>query len=72
MFETLKNAIDVAETVNRLFKYEKDSIVTALDDYNGRTDLEKWEARGKEEYTLELELLNEVEKLIQKWVKNQM
>lgn len=72
MFETLKNAIDVAETVNRLFKYEKDSIVTALDDYNGRTDLEQWEERSKEQNALELELLNEVEKLIQKWVKNQM
>ena len=72
MFETLKNAIDVAETVNRLFKYEKDTVITSLDDYNNRNDLETWEARSKEQYALELELLNEIEKLIQKWVKNQM
>ncbi len=72
MFETLRNAIDVAETVNNLFKYEKEIVITRIDDYNGRTDLNMWEAQSKEQHSLELELLNEIEKLIQKWVKNQM
>lgn len=72
MFETLRNALEVAETVERCFKYEKDSCIASLDDLNQRTELDTWEQKSKEQYAAEIDLINDIEKLIKKWVRDQM
>ena len=72
MFENLRNALEIAETVERCFKYEKDCCITSLEDLNQRSELDAWEQRGKEQYTAEIDLINDIEKLIKKWVRDQM
>lgn len=72
MFETLRNALEVAEVVENCFKYEKDSCIVSLDDLNQRTELDAWEQKSKERYASEIDLINDIEKLIKKWVRDQM
>ena len=72
MFENLRNALEIAETVERCFKYEKDSCITALDDLNQREELDSWEVKSKEQYAAEIDLFNDIEKLIKKWLRDQM
>lgn len=73
MFDEMRNAINAAENVVSRFKWRKDSLISQLDEYNSREDeLNDWEDSEKKQIAIELDLINEVEKYITKWVKSQI
>lgn len=73
MFEEMRNAINAAENVLSQLQWRKTSIVNSLDEYNNREDeLTDWELSEKKQYATELELIYDIEKHVQKWVKSQI
>lgn len=69
----MRNAINAAENVISNLKWRKDSLIEQLDAYNNREDeLNDWEVSEKKQLATELDLMNEVEKYIMKWVKTQI
>ena len=73
MFDEMRNAINAAENVLSHLQWRKSSIVSSLDVYNNREDeLTDWELSEKKQYVTELDLIIDIEKHIQKWVKSQI
>lgn len=73
MFDEMRNAINAAENVISQLQWRKSSIVSSLDEYNNREDeLTDWELSEKKQYATELDLIIEIEKHVQKWVKSQI
>ncbi len=76
MFDEMRNAINAAETVINQMKYRKDSLTDTLSNYNDRIlagdGLTDWEESERKECATELDLINDVEKFIMKWVKSQI
>lgn len=73
MFEEMRNAINAAENVLSQLKWRKTSITNSLDEYNNREDeLTDWELSEKKQYATELDLIYDIEKHVQKWVKSQI
>lgn len=73
MFEEMRNAINAAENVLSQLQWRKSSIISSLDEYNNRTDeLTDWELSEKKQYATELDLIYDIEKHVQKWVKSQI
>lgn len=76
MFDEMRNAINAAEDVINQLKWKKESLVSSLDMYNNRVqngdELTEWEVSDKKQYAIELDLIDEVEKHVMKWVKSQM
>ena len=76
MFDEMRNAINAAEDVINQLKWKKDSLASSLDMYNMRVqngdELTDWELSDKKQYAIELDLIDEVEKHVMKWVKSQM
>ena len=73
MFDEMRNAINAAENVASQLKWRKDSLTSQLDEYNNREgELNDWEVSEKKQLATELDLVNEVEKFITKWVKSQI
>ena len=73
MFEEMRNAINAAENVLSQLQWRKTSITNSLDEYNNREDeLTDWELSEKKQYATELDLIYDIEKHVQKWVKSQI
>ena len=73
MFDEMRNAINAAENVLSQLQWRKSSIVSSLDEYNNREDeLTDWELSEKKQFATELDLIIDIEKHVQKWVKSQI
>ena len=69
----MRNAINAAENVLSQLQWRKTSIINSLDEYNNRDDeLTDWELSEKKQYATELDLIYDIEKHVQKWVKSQI
>lgn len=73
MFEEMRNAINAAESVLSQLQWRKSSLVSSLDEYHNREDeLTDWERSDMRQYATELDLIYDIEKHVQKWVKSQI
>lgn len=72
MFDEMRMSINAAENVLSQLQWRKSTVIDSLDAYNNRTDdLCDWEITEKKQLATELDLINEIEKHVQKWVKSQ-
>ena len=68
----MKNAIDAAEYILDNMAYDRAKCAECLDRYNQYEQLDDYDKAEKQRIATLLDLYNEIEKYIVKWVKSQM